>query len=124
MNETTTVTKSNYIDYPITVGIRIRLTTEQKALIKEAYDIKANAAPSVQEGRGGIQVVTASNPKTEIVHAMGVDRIVLSSLLGSNERLPIGTLIRWENVLDLQGQLVIKKELDKAYKSLLQHLEV
>ena len=100
------------------------MASEQKALIKEAYDIKANAAPTVYEGRGGIQVVSQNNPKTEIVHAMGVDRIVLASLLGSNDRLPIGTLVRWEKVLDLQGKLVQKKELDKAYKSLLEHLEL
>ena len=68
--------------------------------------------------------ITQANPKVELIQAMGVDRIVLASLLGSNERHPIGTLIRWENVLDLKGKLVVKKELDAAYKSLLQHLEV
>ena len=120
----TKVTKSTWIDYPITVGIRIRLTPEQKQLIKEQYDIKANSAPSVSEGRGGLQVVTAHNPKQAIVNEMGVDRIVLASLLGSNERIPLGTLIRWENCLGIKGELVSKKELDKAYKSLLEHVGV
>ena len=120
----TKVTKTTWIDYPITVGIRIRLTPEQKQLIKQTYDQKSNAGPTVAEGRGGIQVVTQNNPKKELIADMGVDRIVLASLLGSNERLPIGTLIRWEQVLDLKGKLVDKKELDKAYKSLLTHLGV
>ena len=118
----TKVTKTNWVDYPITVGIRQRLTAEQKQLIKQTYDQKANAGPTIAEGRGGIQVVTQQNPKTELITEMGVDRIVLASILGSNERLPIGTLIRWENCLDLKGKLVSKKELDKAYKGLLEHL--
>ena len=120
----TKVTKTNWVDYPITVGIRIRLTAEQKQLIKDTYDQKSNAGPTIAEGRGGIQVVTQNNPKKELVNDMGVDRIVLASLLGSNERLPVGTLVRWEEVLDIKGKLVSKKELDKAYKGLLEHLGV
>ena len=111
-----------WIDFPITVGIRCRLTPEQKQLIKDAYDQKGNAAPEVVEGRGGIQVVTQQNPKQSLVVEMGVDRIVLASLLGSNERLPLGTLVKWEHVLGLEGKLVSKKEIDAAYKSLLSHL--
>lgn len=122
--ETIKVTDTTWTDYPITVGIRIRLTPEQKQLIKETYDSKANCGPSVSEGRGGIQVVTQSNPKKELVQAMGVDRLVLASLLGSNERHPISMLKRWEDVLDLKGKLIVKKQLDDAYKSLLKHLEV
>lgn len=120
--ESTKATKSEWVDFPITVGIRCRLTSEQKQLIKEAYDHKGNAAPQVVEGRGGVQVVTQQNPKQTLTLEMGVDRIVLASLLGSNERLPLGTLIKWENALDLQGKLVSKKEIDGAYKSLLSHL--
>ena len=120
----TKVTKTNWVDYPITVGVRIRLTPEQKQLIKSTYDQKANAGPTIAEGRGGIQVVTQNNPKTQLITEMGVDRIVLASLLGSNERLPVGTLVRWEECLELKGQLVNKKELDKAYKGLLEHLGV
>ena len=84
-------------------------------------DQKSNAGPTIAEGRGGIQVVTQNNPSKELITDMGVDRIVLASLLGSNEGLPIGILIRWEEVLDIKGQLVSKKELDKTYKGLLEH---
>ena len=122
--ENTKVTESSYVDYPITVGIRIRLNAEQKELIKKNYDEIANCAPKVTEARGGIQVVTQANPETDIVHQLGCIRIVLSSLLGSSERHPIGTLRRWEKVLNLNGKLVQKKSLDEAYKSLLKHLEV
>ena len=120
----TKVTESTWVDYPITVGIRIRLTPEQKLMVKDAYDTKANCAPAVTEGRGGIQVVTQQNPKVELIQAMGVDRTVLASLLGSNERHPISMLKRWEEVLELKGKLIVKKQLDEAYKSLLKHLEV
>ena len=122
--ETTKVTKTNWVDFPITVGIRIRLSPEQKQLIKTTYDQKANAGPTVVEGRGGVQVVTQQNPKVQLTQDMGVDRVVLASLLGSNERHPVGTLVRWENCLDIKGQLVSKKEMDKAYKSLIEHLGV
>ena len=47
----TKVTESTWVDYPITVGIRIRLTPEQKLMVRDAYDYKANCAPSVTEGR-------------------------------------------------------------------------
>lgn len=120
--ENTKVTETKWVDFPITVGIRCRLTQDQKQLIKDAYDRIGNAAPQVQEGRGGIQVVTQQNPKQSLIVEMGVDRVVLSSLLGSNERLPLGTLIKWESVLGLEGKLVSKKEVDAAYKSLLSHL--
>lgn len=122
--ENNKVTESNYVDYPITVGIRIRLDATQKELIKKSYDEIANCAPKVTQARGGIQVVTQANPETDIVHKMGCNRIVLSSLLGSNERHPVGTLRRWEKVLNLNGKLVLRKSLDEAYKSLLKHLEV
>jgi hypothetical protein len=122
--ENNKVTESSYVDYPITVGIRIRLNAEQKELIKKHYDEIANCAPKVSEARGGLKVVTQANPATDIVHQMGCNRIVLSSLLGSSERHPIGTLRRWEKVLGLEGKLVQKKPLDDAYKSLLKHLDI
>lgn len=116
----TQATNKEYIDYPITVGIRIRLEPEQKTLIKERFDeiARSQTIPDTT-GNGGIKVVTASNP-AQLIQDFGCDRLTLSSLLSTTERLPVGQLQRWEKVLGIT--LLDKKKLDAAWKSYLKHL--
>ena len=111
MNKTST-----FIDYPVTIGIRVRLTPEQKQLIKEAYDRAYYAETDTNDvpGVGGVRVSTA-NKAERLTRDLGCDRMTLSSFLGSNERVQVGMLKRWQTVLGIQ--LLDKKLLDDTWKS-------
>ena len=115
-------TKTEYIDFPITIGIRIRLQPEQKQLIKQRFD-EISAAQTAPDsiGRGGLVVHTHMNP-VQLIQAMGCDRYTLSSLLATNERLTVGQLQKWESALDIK--LVDKKSLEDAWKGYIKHLGV
>ena len=120
---TAKVTKTNYIDFPVTIGIRIKLTADQKQLVKQAYDEKLYSEVGSQSdrdsSRGGLRVETAFNAP-QLTQAMGCDRYTLASLLGSNERFAVGQLQKWEEALGIK--LIDRKEIDKAWKSYLDHV--
>ena len=125
MTATTTKAKTSdtkFIDYPITIGVRIRLTEDQKREIKSRFDELANGefTPD-RQGTGGVSVTTAASPR-KLIYDMGCDRMTLASLLGSNERMHIGQLKRWEEVLGIQ--IVDKKELEDTWKSYLKYIRV
>ena len=108
-------------DFDVTIGVRVRLTTEQKALIKENYDRVANEERQLlSPGRGGITVQNNTAP-TCLIRDFGCDRVTLASLLASSERHTISQLKRWERVLGIE--LVDKKTLENAWKSYLKNLE-
>ena len=116
----TTRTKDEWQDFPISVGIRVRLTNDQKLLIKDAYDsIAAGEVPPTSEGRGGIKVVNNTAPGN-LIKDFGADRLTLSHLLASSERHPVGMLRRWERVLGIT--LLDKQVLTKAFGDYLTHL--
>ena len=118
----TQVTKTDFIDYPIAIGVRLRLTPEQKQMIKDRYsELSSMEVKEETTGRGGIKVVTASNP-TQLIQKMGCDRFTLASLLGTQERLQVGQIQKWERALDIQ--LLDKKTLDEAWKSYMRNLGV
>ena len=119
---TTQVNSTNWVDFDISIGIRIKLTADQKADIKRAYDEKLFAETSGSTStstRGGLTVHT---PKTapQLTNAMGCDRFVLASLLGSNERYPVSQLQKWEKALDIK--LINEKDIDAAWKSYKNHV--
>ena len=72
-------------------------------------------------GRGGIRVMTASN-RIRLIQKMGFDHFTLSSLLATNERLPIGRIQKWEKALEIK--FLDKKTLDEAWKGYVKHLGV
>ena len=113
--------KHNFIDYDVTIGVRIRLTSDQKQLIKDAYNnlyYAENGAEDVP-GVGGVRVSTA-NHSNNLTHALGCDRMTLSSFLGSNERVQVGMLKRWQTVLGIE--LLSKKQLEDTWKAYLKQL--
>lgn len=112
---TLTQTKMNYTDYPITIGVRIRLTSEQKEEIKTAYDkaLYAETGHQDSQGIGGVRVSTSYNADT-LTKALGCDRYTLGSFLGSNERVQVGMLRRWEKTLGIK--IIDKKTLDQTWK--------
>lgn len=116
----TTRTKDEWVDYPISIGIRVRLTNEQKLLIKDAYDsIAAGEIPPVTQGRGGVKVANNTAP-VNLIKDFGADRLTLSHMLGSSERHPVGMLRRWERVLGIT--LLNKQQLQQAFGDYLTHL--
>ena len=108
------------IDFPVSIGCRIRLTAEQKNLIKEAFNAKLNQEMPVQDHtHGGVSVVTKTSTPN-LTMAMGCDRFTLSSLLATSERFNVGMLQKWEKALDIS--LVTKKDLETAWKSYVKHV--
>ena len=119
---TTKINSTNWVDFDISIGIRIKLTADQKAEIKRAYDEKLygeNKESSSTSTRGGLRVETQFNAP-QLTQAMGCDRYTLASLLGSNERYSVSQLQKWEKALDLK--LVNEKDVDAAWKSYKQHV--
>ena len=118
---TTKVKNTNWVDFPISIGVRMRLTAEQKEIIKEAYNqrLYAETQPDKQSTRGGLQVQTAyAAPR--LIQEMGCDRYTLASLLASSERYSIAQLQKWEKALDIK--LIDEKEIDAAWKSYKNHV--
>ena len=115
MNTTIEPKMNNYTDYPITIGVRIRLTSDQKDEIKAAYDkaLYAETGHQDSQGIGGVRVSTSYNADT-LTRAMGCDRYTLGSFLGSNERVQVGMLRRWEKTLGIK--IIDKKTLDATWK--------
>ena len=104
----------------IVIGIRQRLTDEQKAEIKSRYDeIRFSDETNERAGTGSVTVVTQTPTVSQkaLDHAMGCNRFVLSSLLGSNDRHPLGMLLQWERALGIK--LVDKKTLQDSFKGYL-----
>ena len=114
-------TKMNYQDFPITVGVMIRLTPEQKQSIKEAYEAAFFAETQSQDRQdvGGVTVATAATAR-QLTNALGMDRLVLSSVLGSSERVTIGMCKRFEKALGVK--ILDKKQLETTWKSYLDHV--
>lgn len=109
-------------DLPITVGVRMRLTPDQKQQIKRRFDELSRGEhqpESISTLPGSLSVTTAANP-AQLIHEMGCDRSVLSSLLGSNERHALPMIKRWERVLGIQ--LISKKDLEAAFKQYMEHM--
>ena len=109
-------------DFDVCVSVRIRLTPEQKQLIKDAYNKKFyDEQPSTNAPRGNITVQTQWNAPN-LTRAMGADRFTLASLLATTERYPVAQLQKWERALDIT--LVEKKPLEDAWKSYIKHIGV
>ena len=118
---TTKIKNTNWVDFPITIGIRIRLTQEQKEQIKDAYNqrLYSETQPDQTSTRGGLQVQTAyAAPR--LTQDMGCDRYTLSSLLAGSERFSIAQLQKWEKALDLT--LINEKEIESAWRSYKNHV--
>ena len=108
--------------FPISIGVRIALTEEQKQAVREAYDRKvAEVAPAPSPSNGRVTVQTNFSSGSALVEAMGLDRFTLISLLSSSERYTLPQLKKWERALGLT--LVTKKQLDDAWKGLLKTFE-
>ena len=60
------------------------------------------------------------NKAERLTRDLGCDRMTLSSFLGSNERVQVGMLKRWQTVLGIQ--LLDKKLLDDTWKSYMKQL--
>ena len=118
---TTKIKNTNWVDFPITIGIRIRLTQEQKEQIKDAYNqrLYSETQPDQTSTRGGLQVQT-SYAAPRLTQDMGCDRYTLSSLLAGSERFSIAQLQKWEKALDLT--LINEKEIEAAWKSYKNHV--
>lgn len=126
---TTTATNSEYqiamtrptpkVDFPIVIGIRQRLTDQQKVMIKDAYEAKRwGETPKSRPGIGSITVDSPAPNNLHLDKEMGCSRVVLSSLLGSNDRHSLSMFLQWERALDIK--IINKKELTDSFKGYLQ----
>ena len=109
-------------DFDATITVRVKLTAEQKQLIKEAYDKKfyeTTPANQTTNNAGTVKVQTIWNAP-DLTKAMGADRYTLSSLLGSQTHYPVAQLQKWERALDID--LVDKKILENAWKGYIAHV--
>lgn len=115
--KTEKVSTVNFNDFNVVIGVRVRITPEKKQEIKAAYDALAfgSQEQTTISQFGGIKVEHAPQTNPKLEKEMGCNRLVLSSLLGSNERHPVSMLMNWERVLGIQ--IVDRKEVQEAWKS-------
>ena len=113
--------ETEWVDFDVSIGIRIRLTNEQKLVIKDAYDnIAAGQVEQTSTStRGGLSVSHGTAPNRLILD-LGMDRTTLGIVLAGNDRHTVGTIRRFERVLGIE--LLNKKQLDEAWKSYLKHI--
>jgi hypothetical protein len=116
MTTTTKVTSTTFQDLDVCIGVRVRLSKETKDLIKKTFDaMSMGEVKTPDHVFGSIQVSHAPNTNPALEKAMGCNRIVLSSLLGSNERHPVSMLMNWERTLGIT--IIDRKEIQAAWKS-------
>ena len=110
-------------DYDVTIGVRIRLTDDQKSLIKQRFDEIAAGMVSNEtvSTRGGLSVRSATAP-AQLILDLGMDRCTLSAVLAGNERHTVQMLKKFERVVEIE--LLSKKQLDDAWKSYRAHIGV
>ena len=121
MTTTTKVSKVNFAELDTVFGVRIRLNNEQKDLIKRSWDRVLHSDHPEQEssGRGGVRVAT-NYGSARLENEMGCSRVILGSLLGTNERHSVQVLRRWERVLGIS--LLDRKTMESSYKDYLDYV--
>jgi len=105
-------------EIPIQVGVRVRLSSEQRDQLKAAF-AAASAAHTAPVGNKGISVVTAVVSTVE--SELALDRLTFASLVNSRETLPLPLALRMQRVLGVN--LVDEKKLNDAFKSYVAYLK-
>ena len=99
---------------------RLRLDDEQRRQILNAYDELNAQLCGNQTSRFGDVVATHSNTSPNLVKQLGIDRMTLSSLVGSRESLPINIVRRFERELGVS--LITEEFLRSCFDTYLAHI--
>ena len=99
---------------------RLRLDDEQRRQILNAYDELNAQLCGNQTSRTGDVVATHSNTSANLVKQLGMDRMTLSSLVGSRESLPINIVRRFERELGVS--LITEEFLRSCFDTYLAHI--
>ena len=101
---------------PILVSSRVRLTDEQRQMVKTAYYKRKNALtqPVRSNNHTGLVVETAST-SADLDKQLGFTSIVFTDLVNSRDTISINILLRLQEVLGVE--LLTKKQLIDACKN-------
>ena len=114
---TNKTTDPNWVDRPLNILIssRVRLTNEQRKLLKNAYYGKKNALqPSESTGRGGLSVTTAFGGSNDLDKELGFSQLVFTDLVNSRDSINLNIVIKLQKVLGVE--LITEDEIVEASK--------
>ena len=99
---------------------RLRLDDEQRRQILNAYDELNAQLCGNNYSRTGDVVASHHNSSPNLVKQLGMDRMTLSSLVGSRESLPINIVRRFERELGVS--LITEEFLRGCFDTYLAHI--
>ena len=99
---------------PILVGVRVRLSNEQRLILKDAYAKKREEYTPQAQQKIGASSVTTSTQYT-VASQLGLSDVVLADILGSRESISLTTIISIQNILEVQA--VTPDDVRKACES-------
>ena len=112
------MTDSNWTNAPLPVLIsaRVRLSTTQRLLLKEAYyKIKNAKVPASTTGTGGVTVATAYGPDMQLEKDLGMSQLVFSDVINSRDSISLNILLKMQSVLGVE--VISKQEILDASAS-------
>ena len=112
----TTETTTNFVDgkLPILVSARVRLDSEQRQALKDAYYAMQRAEPRVTtDATTTLSVVTSM--ASDLERQLGMSRLVVMDLLNSRDTININLILKLQEVLDTE--VITKDDLAKACES-------
>ena len=124
----TTTKKTNFqhTPLPILYSCRVRLTEEQRLILRKAHTTfrKQFEAPQQQPvmAVSTLSVTTTTTIPTNAYAEAGMSDLVVSDLIGTRDSIPLNILLKIENLLGVK--VVTRKMLEEKFADYLTYLEV
>lgn len=99
-------------------GCRVKLNDEDRAKLKHAYRTKRDAVAPVSQSMPGSTV--SSSTQVNLDKQLGLGSIVMTDLLVTRESIPLPTLLRLQNILEVE--VVTRQQLEEAATSYIDYV--
>ena len=112
---TSTMTRPNYVEgkLPILLSCRVRLTEDQRHILKSAYDAHIKNAQDDQQPRiGGSTVQTITFHQPDVA---GLSGFLLSDLFNSRDSIQLTLLLKIQKALGVEA--ITAADVEAAAKS-------
>ena len=119
-------TKPNFIDEPLSTlfSTRVRLTEEERAKLKEAYNNAYNstftAKPSPPIGGSSVSVSTSYGASRELDIKLGMARLAAIDIIQTRDTVPLPIILKMQKVLDIE--IITASRLEEAFQNYLAYV--
>ena len=120
-----TFTKPAFVDAPLSTlfSTRVRLTEDERAKLKEAYNKQYNASvPMNQPNIGGssVSVETSYGSSKELDMRLGMNRICAVDIIQSRDSIALPIILKFQKVLGVE--IITAERLEEAFKNYIQYV--